>query len=1096
MPGAAAALLVLALLVLPALAVGTPTTVRTAPVPPMSRGSTPAPAPIPSAAPTPPNPISAVPPPQSSGHAAPAWTGSFAHAPAAWGASTFPPGAPVARDRIGADRPTGTHGSSAIAPQYGNRSHPVDPHGDCYGIWPTYGGQQTYTNDCYGHDEPGINFYTSLGGSGGNVTWNITLPVSRNLSATQSDLYTAIWFGMTLSDPYGWLDQCFLELQFYPDSDWNVGGPAYGSWVGAAVAWQIEASNGYEDACFYDPLYQGAGGYSEFLMHDGDQISVTMTGWVGNPNGENLTLVDQTNGQVSYVNMYNGVQGYPLNPAYTTATSPNSLQWTPGGELPVVFAFETGHTAPPFPNNNSYGGCSSGVPPPTPVDPATPCPSYDPGSWTNDSVTPWEIQPPTFFNATASERPSQVSFTQDLGGISFIDPLSNYTCSGRDGSAFCSYPWYSYSCATHAFEFGATDYRATSQDFGGYLEYAQNYLTDAAGLGFVPPTNFSIPTCGGVSYNVTVGPTTANVGQAYFLSTALAAPAPFGGLAPGEYALAAIPNAGESFVSWAVSGAVSVAASADPSTTLWVAGNGTVSPTFSATSPTTVTVTVSASVAGDRVVISPSFFYTNGAPLAVLANLGSVSLVPGLYSIQAAAPAGYNFSSWSVSGDGATVAAPHFPFTWLDVPAASSGITLTLRSTASGSYDTIYYSVSYGAGRVSFNGGTATTSGVAYVAVGTYPVTATPSAGWAVSGWYVGSSGVMTDFRGPTNVTLEDGVTYLYAEFEPLVHFRVSPAGAGRISVSYGPPSSSSDQFTSYYSYYLPIIPVPSAGYVFSSWSVSNGAALWAYASGGGGYELEVNLSGTVTATFVTAAAVNLSFASSPASVGGIEFNFQAYGPDTENTSLAKGTYWISELAAPGYNLSGWSTSGPVSVTAAGFVSVTGSGGTLTAKYVQARYPVTITIDPPDGATVTVRPSLGGSSTLASGDTLWLSGGSSQATANLPTGLTLFGWSASPALQVSGTAPATFVVGGPGTLSAHFGGFALSATLSSPTTIDLGQSISASAAALGSGTFMFAWTGLPAGCPGGNVATFRCTPTVVGSYPISVSVLSSDGTIH
>ncbi len=1020
------------------------------------------------------------------------WSGSFAHLPASWGGATSPPGAFAARDRV--DRSHRSSGATdpAISPSYGNQSHPNDPRGECHGIWPTYGGQSTYANDCYGHDEPGINFYSTLGGSGGNVSWNITLPVSRSFSETQSDLYTAIWFGMTLSDPYAWLDQCFLELQFYPDSDWNVGGPAFGSWVGAAVGWQIEASNGYEDACFYEPLLEGPAQANEFLMSDGDQISVTMTGWVGSLFGENLTLHDWTNGQVSYVTMYNGAQNYPINPAYTTSEDPNGLQWTPGGELPVVFAFETGHPAPPYPNNNSWGGCSSGVPPPTPSNPSVPCPSYDPGAWLNDTVVPWEIQVPVFFNATAAERPSQVSFTQDLGGISYIDPLSNYTCSGRDGSEFCSYPWYSFSCATNAFEYGATDYRATTEDFGGYLEFATNYATDAAGLGFVPPTNFSIPVCSGPSYNVTVGPTSGGAGTAYFLSTPLRSPTMFPAVAAGEYSLAALPARGQSFAGWSATGAVSVLDPADPSTTLWVAGDGSVTPAFSSTAPATVSLSIATSLSGGQVVISPSFFYTDGVPLAVLANGGSVAVAPGLYSIQAASPIGYNFSYWTVTGDGATVAAPQFPFTWLDVPAASGPITLTMYSTSTASYATIYYSV-FGSGSISFDGGPSVSSGSAVVSLGTYSLVATPPTGWAIGDWYCGSSGVMTDFRASTNVTLELGTTYVYAEFEPLVHFRTSPSGAGQISVNYAVPSPSADQ--SLYPSYYTIIAVPSAGYALSSWSVSSSTALWAYPSGGGTYTLEVNRSGTVTASFTTATAVDLTFATSP-SVGGIRFNFEDYAPGAQNTTLTAGTYLVSALPAPGYNFTGWTTSGSISVAYGAFVTVTGSGGTLTADYALGRYPVTFTIDPPSGASVTIRPPLGLSSTLATGETIWLSGDQDLVTANLPAGLTLFGWSVSPGIGVTGSTLATIAVNGPGTLTAHFGGFALSASVSPATAIDLGMSITASALALGDGTFSYAWSGLPPGCPGGNVASFRCTPAAIGNYSISVTVLSSDGSNH
>jgi len=73
----------------------------------------------------------------------------------------------------------------------------------------------------------------------------VTLPVDAGPSRNQSNLYVAVWFGMTLNDPLAWMDQCFLEVQLYPDSTYDQYGNSLdtgGHWVGAAVAWQIEAA--------------------------------------------------------------------------------------------------------------------------------------------------------------------------------------------------------------------------------------------------------------------------------------------------------------------------------------------------------------------------------------------------------------------------------------------------------------------------------------------------------------------------------------------------------------------------------------------------------------------------------------------------------------------------------------------------------------------------------------------------------------------------------------------------------------------------------------------------------------------------------------
>jgi Divergent InlB B-repeat domain len=983
---------------------------------------------------------------------------------------------------------TGPAGSA----HYGNVSDPVAPSGDCFGIWPP-GGQGYYANGCYGHDEPGIQFYSTLPGSGGNVTWNITLPISRNSSATQSDLYTAIWFGMTLADPFGWLDQCFLELQFYPDSDWNSYSPVFGRWVGAAVAWQIEASSGQENACFYQPLTLSDG--SELAMSDGDQVNVTMTGWVGDPYGENLTISDGSNGEVSQVTLVDtsqGLKGFPLDPAYGTNVFPNALQWTPGGELPVVFAFETGHTSPPFPNSNAYGGCSSGPPPPTSRDPAVPCPSYDPGSWVNDTRQPWRIDPPTFFNATARETPAQVSFTQDLGGVAFIDPLSNGTCDGRDGSAWCSYPWYSYSCADRAFEFGATDWGTTSADFGGFREYAEDPVQNGLQMGFYPPTNFSVPTCGGPAYSVAVASTGG--GAVMFLSQAVNGTQTFGTVGPGEYALAATARPGLRFVQWNLTGSVAVTDDRSPTTTLRVGGNGTVSPWFSAMTVPTTPVTFSLSPPSAHVVIFPTQFYTTGIPIATVGNGGSVDLAPGTYSIQAYPPSGYNFTGWTVTGAGGEVAAPTFPYTWLLVPSGGLGITVNGSARASTATDQIYYGTYSGHGSVSFDGSASTTSGSTTVTVGTYPIVAAPSAGWAFDAWYISSSGIMSDFRATTNLTLEAGLTYYaYAAFAPSVTVVASPSDGGQVAVGRNAPSA--NQSLSLDPGFYSIVPAPAGGYALSGWTVSSSADLWVYASGGGRWGLEVNHTGTVTADFSPAPAVNLTFHVAPSGAGTVRFNFAAYGDGEENVTLTEGNYSLSAAPTGPYNFSGWAFSGPVALTTGGRLDVTGAGGVVTARFSEAAYPVTLILDPPGGTRVRLSGgSLGGANlSLGHDETAWLGGPDLVATALVGANASFVAWATSPGLAIGPDASANLTVASPGTLTLFTAGFGLAAELD-PSAIDLGQTAVVRAILNGTGTFAYTWSGLPPGCAAASRATITCIPTSTGSFPVEVTVASGDGT--
>jgi hypothetical protein len=47
----------------------------------------------------------------------------------------------------------------------------------------------------------------------------------------------------------------------------------------------------------------------------------------------------------------------------------------------------------------------------------------------------------------------------------------------------------------------------------------------------------------------------------------------------------------------------------------------------------------------------------------------------------------------------------------------------------------------------------------------------------------------------------------------------------------------------------------------------------------------------------------------------------------------------------------------------------------------------------------------------------------------------------------------------------------------------------------GSGGYSYTWSGLPGGCAGLNAATLPCTPTVLGSFHVTVSVQDSDGAV-
>ncbi|HLY76887.1 MAG TPA: hypothetical protein VKT21_03275, partial [Thermoplasmata archaeon] len=465
----------------------------------------------------------------------------------------------------------------------------------------------------YGPQDPVIQFYSTQNGSGGNVTWNVTLPVDRNATANQSDLYEAVEFGLIVSAPGAWMDQCFLQLQLYPDSTWYATGSDNGNWVGAVVGWQIQAATGVEDPCFFDYLYSnGIPGPAFLNMSQGDRLNVSMTGWPGDPTGERLTVKDLTSGNQSFVTAYNGTGHYPLDPAYSANDVPDALQWGTGGDYPVTFGLLTGTAGnPSVPSNNSYGGCSPGMPPSTAQNPAVPCPSYDPGSWINDTLHPWQIDPPTFFNGTArSAPPAQVAFSQAVGGVNEVSALSGTACAGRLGSAYCSDPWFSYSCALGAFEFGATDYPGVSDDFGQFNQYSGTLVHNAVQMPFYAPMNFSVPTCGHPGFRLSIGPGTPG-GTVEFLSHTYVAQTSVQGLVPGAYQVQATPPTGDYFAHWVTTGRVIATPVNSPWATVTVSGNGSLSANYSAT-PLLVAVTFDDSPSGEIAVSSGWLLNTIG----------------------------------------------------------------------------------------------------------------------------------------------------------------------------------------------------------------------------------------------------------------------------------------------------------------------------------------------------------------------------------------------------------------------------------------------------------------------------------------------------
>ncbi|MGA8276232.1 MAG: hypothetical protein WB789_06450 [Thermoplasmata archaeon] len=881
-----------------------------------------------------------------------------AHLPAAWGPDAMPPGAPVPS--------VPSSGPSASSPQQGSggTSYPSG-HGVCVGKWPS-GGQSFYSNGCIGHDEPAINPYSDLPGSGGNVSWNVSLPVDGGPSHNQSDIYIAIWFGMNLYDPYGYNGQCFLELQMYPDTN-GAGEVQVGAWSAFAVAWQIQLSNGYEDPCFAAPLNEPNG--TPLQMNEGDHLYVNMTGWEGSPHGEKISVIDTTSGVTSHLRLYNYQQHYPLNPAYLENNVQDALPWSPGGDLPVSFAFESGHTTDD-PENDTFGGCNSGLPPPNPLNGAVPCGSYNPKDWATDTKVPWHFYPVVFFNSAERQTAAQYGFEQDFGASAWIDGLSYGNCTGRDGSAYCSYPWYSFDASLNAFEFGATDYSGTTQDFGTYAEYASSLQTDSSGLNFYPVENFSIPTTAGSSLHVGV----SGSGTVFFLNDSLSASTSFHHLADGAYSINAVPAPGQYFEGYTTSSSVALDAAGPAWNSLQLSGSGSLTAHFGATPPPATSVTFRDMGGHGFVTVVPGFaFQLNAlyppagpgfglAPVfhSTATNVApgrTLSLVPGIYSVQANPAPGFNFTGWTWSS-GVYVFAPATNYTWINV--TSIGGTLEAHYEATPLTATVWLATDPAQGGTIQFGPFTFGSGAVFTAdQGTYAVQALPAPGYRFVTWAPGFMSTMSNFSASSYALVQYGPDYLTAVFSSVavLHQGGNSAKGGFAIDGHAVHGSVHLPQVGNLDYQLEAVANP--GSTFAYWTVGNGGAAWIANLTDSITSILVNGSTTVTPHFVASPATDsVRFV---AHGGTIHFDAVDSLSGSRTVSVSPGTYLIAETPAAGRTFEGWSTSGSVHVGTAYALSINtladvenfagtwtawynvtiGGSGTITARFTDVTHPVT-----------------------------------------------------------------------------------------------------------------------------------------------------------
>jgi hypothetical protein len=967
-----------------------------------------------------------------------------------------------------------------------------------------------------GYDHPALDPYSDLPGSGGNVTWNVTLPVDRSATMNQTDLYPTVWFGVDLTDPYGYDGQCLLELQFYPDTNGNYQLES-GVWSAYAVGWQINLANGAEDTCFTAPVTSGHTA-APFQMVEGDTVTVRMSGWIGSPFGENITVTDTSSGVSGFLTAFNTTGNYPLDPAYLANNLDDALLWSTGGNLPVSFAFDTGWSANE-PAHNAYGGCSPGGPTPSPLDPATPCGSYNPQSWANDTLQPWQFNTVRFFNHVTTQTATQLGFEQNFGGISWINPESMGSCLGRVGSAYCSYPWYSYSRTDGAIEFGATDYLSTVYDFGKYLQYDSTLSTSTAGLGYFPARNYTVPTAGtGDTLTITIDNLGTGTPTVYFLNYTLTATTTIDNLASGSYSINSVPGAGEAFDDYATSGSATMDADDTPWSSVRLAGvTDGITVTFEL-SGVAMTVGLHVNVPGGKGYVAIG----SGFDLSVIATYSGLdtaqytpvtwtnetngatdTLDAGMYSLQALPLPGYNFTGWSVTGN-AYLFDVHSNYTWLNVSTTGAAPMLTANFAATTGSGTVFLeSVPAIGGTISFDGKTYDSGSSATVPDGTYKFTAAANASYTFETWSYSGDASMSDFPSPTEIVLQGGVSWVVALFHSAPAVTLATAGTGSGAVAFngalqtGTVALSQVEATSY-----PLVAAAHAGSAFAGWTVSSHAALWVANPAAPVTSILVNATGTLTATFTAAPEVTVNF--DPSGPGSITWNFnQIYSSPFANGTITPGVFVIAPTPNALSSFTGWVTAGGVSLSTLYSLNALGEwvtqyelivtgAGTVTADFSGETVPVTFVDFPSSIGTIAKFTSASPPFSIDAGATGSVAPGSY--TVSIMPGVTGVRWTATSNLTLSGASgtTVTVAVGGSGTLYAlAVSAPSISITTVSPSIVESDVPFTVTATISG-GTFPYS-VDISLGQPLAGAYAYSCAPgqsTLVTTKAASVCTLS------
>ncbi|HXQ93671.1 MAG TPA: hypothetical protein VN864_00660 [Thermoplasmata archaeon] len=525
---------------------------------------------------------------------------------------------------------------------------------------------------------------------------------------------------------------------------------------------------------------------------------------------------------------------------------------------------------------------------------------------------------------------------------------------------------------------------------------------------------------------------------------------PFANVSNGSYSVFARPTAGSGFNHWFVAGAVSVASTTDPYTTLDVTGTGIVLAVFDAVVNNNLkaSVTFSSATAGATFSIAPGLaFSPTGANGSVentseISNGTTLHLSPGLYSVSAQPPSGSNFTEWATTGS-VRLSTPTLPDAILDVGGNATS-TVTATFTPSTATATLLIFGPDPADVLAFNGVNYSGFGFVTVPVGTYTLNDTPGPGARFASWGYGGSALMTNFSEKTWVTLEAGTSEVspaeYADqsvtlndsgghgtiaWNTIGNATATAVGSGTTIVQNVTETGGPAVFG--------LVATPNAGWAFSSWTVSNGTVVNFSSRTSFAADAVFNTTGvtavTITANFVAGGTVNGSLTVYPTGAGSVGLGFSS-GRLTGGSGLTpNATFYVIEFPNPGFVVAGLTvTNGTASLLQrtspttrpwdpwVWLVTPSGPSSALNATFAPLLHPVTFVADTPAGGPTAL---LNGTS-LAVGDTLWLPNGTYSLSVTLGTGVTFLNWTSAGALNVtsSGNATTTVTVDGSGTVYA------------------------------------------------------------------------------